>query len=291
MNRGEIQKGYTTGVDRALYGYLSDARIHPVLAEAMAYSVRAGGKRLRPCLLLAACELAGGDTKAAMPFAAAIEMIHTYSLIHDDLPAMDDDELRRGKPTNHVIFGEGMAVLAGDGLLNYAMQIMIAEAAADKTGKASRAAKEIADRAGVWGMIAGQAEDISFNGKAPSEKTLLYIHAHKTADMLIGALRAGGMIGGADGPLMNALTVYGEKLGLAFQIQDDLLDLSGDSASLGKTAGKDEKEGKLTFPSLYGAERSRTLQEQYCKEAAGALMDYDADFLKETALALSGRKS
>ncbi len=282
---------YILAVDDAIKKYLSDARIHPPLASAMEYSAMAGGKRLRPCLLLAANELAGGAIEAALPFAAAIEMIHTYSLIHDDLPAMDDDSLRRGKPTNHVVYGEGMAVLAGDGLLNYAMQIMLSAALEDESRKALRAASEIAERAGVWGMIAGQAEDLLAVNREPNEKALYYIHTHKTADMLVAALRAGGIIGGADDALLSALTVYGEKLGLAFQIQDDLLDLYGNAASLGKSTGKDEKENKLTFPALFGAERSMTMQGQYCREAADALSAYDSQFLATMAYRLSKRES
>ncbi|MGI6151430.1 MAG: polyprenyl synthetase family protein [Christensenellales bacterium] len=291
MNFEAMQKSYVDAVNDALKAYLADERIHPRLAEAMAYSVTAGGKRLRACLLLSACELAGGSVKDALPFAAAVEMIHTYSLIHDDLPAMDDDCLRRGKPTNHVVFGEGMAILAGDGLLNYAMQIMLHAALQDESNKALNAAHEIAERAGVWGMIAGQAEDLSSEGKEPDEKTLHYIHAHKTADMLLASLRSGGTLGGADEGLMRALTAYGEKLGLAFQIQDDLLDLFGDAASLGKSVGKDAQKRKLTFPALYGAERAKTMQEEYCQEAAQALSGYDAPFLTEMAARLAKRKS
>ncbi|MGI6192616.1 MAG: polyprenyl synthetase family protein [Christensenellales bacterium] len=290
MTFEEMQKDYVDAVNGALDVYLADGRIHPRLAEAMAYSVTAGGKRLRACLLLAACELAGGSVQEALPFAAAVEMIHTYSLIHDDLPAMDNDCLRRGKPTNHVVFGEGMAILAGDGLLNYAMQVMLNAALADETGNALRAANEIAGRAGVWGMIAGQAEDLLAEGREPDEKTLYYIHAHKTADMLLASLRAGGMIGGADDTLMRTLTVYGEKLGLAFQIQDDLLDLFGNEASLGKSIGKDAKQSKLTFPALYGAERAQRMQEQYCKEAAQALSGFNAPFLTEMAARLAKRE-
>lgn len=290
MTFEEMQKDYVDAVNGALDVYLADGRIHPRLAEAMAYSVTAGGKRLRACLLLAACELAGGSVQEALPFAAAVEMIHTYSLIHDDLPAMDNDCLRRGKPTNHVVFGEGMAILAGDGLLNYAMQVMLNAALADETGNALRAANEIAGRAGVWGMIAGQAEDLLAEGREPDEKTLYYIHAHKTADMLLASLRAGGMIGGADDTLMRTLTVYGEKLGLAFQIQDDLLDLFGNESSLGKSIGKDAKQSKLTFPALYGAERAQRMQEQYCKEAAQALSGFNAPFLTEMAARLAKRE-
>ncbi len=291
MSFEETRRRYAAAVDGALNAYLRDGRIHPRLAEAMAYSVTAGGKRLRPSLLLAACELAGGAVEAALPFAAAVEMIHTYSLIHDDLPAMDDDCLRRGKPTNHVVFGEGMAVLAGDGLLNYAMQIMLFAALGDESKKALRAAAEIAERAGVWGMIAGQAEDLSAQGQKPDEKALYYIHARKTADMLLASLRSGGILGGADEGLMRALTAYGEKLGLAFQIQDDLLDLFGDAAALGKSVGKDEQKSKLTFPAVFGAERSQKMQERYCREAAEALAGYNALFLTEMAARLAKRES
>ena len=295
MTFDEKRKAYAKSTEETILGYLADQRIPKTLSEAMAYSVKAGGKRLRPCLMLAACELSCGDAAPALPFAAAIEMIHTYSLIHDDLPAMDNDDLRRGKPTNHVVFGEGMAVLAGDGLLNYAHQIMFdAIERAEKPYNALMAAKEISTRAGVWGMVAGQCADLE-NEKNPvkDEKTLYYIHSHKTADMILASLRAGGFAGGADEKLMEAFTAYGDNLGLAFQIQDDLLDIFGDVKKLGKSIGKDAAEDKLTFPAVYGVEQSRKMQQECSDKAMAAFdgLDVDAGFFREMAAKLAVRES
>lgn len=295
MSFEEKRKAYAKMTEDAIHGYLSEKRIPEKLREAMTYSIDAGGKRLRPCLMLAACELACGDPAPALPFAAAIEMIHTYSLIHDDLPAMDNDDLRRGKPTNHVVFGEGIAVLAGDGLLNYAHQIIISAVfKAEKPYNALMAAKEISERAGVWGMIAGQTADLE-NEKNPTkdEQTLYYIHAHKTADMILSSLRAGAFAGNADQKTIDAFTEYAENLGLAFQIQDDLLDIFGDVKKLGKSIGKDAKVDKLTFPAVYGVERSREMQQACCDKAIAALDSIDADtsFFAEMVKKLAVRES
>lgn len=251
-------------------------RIQPRLHEAMFYSLEAGGKRLRPVLMLAVCELLGGDPERALPFACALEMIHTYSLIHDDLPCMDDDDMRRGRPSNHKVFGEAMAVLAGDALLSLAFEI-VAEAVRDHAEPGfALAACEMAKRAGAAGMVTGQAADLE-NEKNPvkDEGTLLFIHRHKTADMLAAAVLCGAYIAGADEDTMEKLRGYSDDMGLLFQITDDILDLCGDPGLVGKTLGKDEEAGKLTFPSLYGLEGARKAAWEAAERAKRAAADVD----------------
>ena len=216
------------------------------LREAMRYSLLNGGKRLRGCLLLAACELGGGDAEAALPFAAALEMIHAYSLIHDDLPAMDNDTMRRGKPTNHVVFGEALAILAGDALLTHAVEVM----AASGHPNAFPALGEIIRAAGVGGMLAGQTLDVTNEGAEPDIRLVEEIHRGKTAALLTAPLTAGLILAGAEGALVEAGREYGFHLGMAFQIVDDLLDLEGDPALMGKTLGKDQEEGKLLVKEI-----------------------------------------
>lgn len=223
------------------------------LAEAMRYSLLGGGKRLRPVLLLAAHSLGSDEPMEAMPFAAAIEMIHCYSLIHDDLPAMDDDDLRRGKPTSHKAFGEATAILAGDALLNLAFEVM----AGSGHPHAMAALREIALRTGARGMIAGQMADIAMEGQPADPQMLQYIHQHKTADLMIAAVCAGLSLAGANSAQMAMGQRYAMHLGLAFQIVDDILDLVGDEARLGKQTNKDAQQGKLTWPALHGLDASR----------------------------------
>ncbi len=226
------------------------------LGEAMRYSLEAGGKRVRPVLCLLACEAVGGVLEAALPGALALEYVHTYSLIHDDLPAMDDDDLRRGRPTNHKVFGEGHAILAGDGLLTEAFAVLAA------TGRAEAVAL-LAEVAGWRGMVGGQALDLE--GEHHLDYGLAHlqtIHRLKTGALLRGSVELGGLLGGADPGQQQALRAYGEALGLAFQIQDDILDATSDAATLGKRAGKDEGRGKITYPSLLGLDGARrALQE------------------------------
>lgn len=219
------------------------------LVEAMRYSLLAGGKRLRPVLLLAAYGLYHPDIAPALPFAAAVEMIHTYSLIHDDLPAMDDDDLRRGRPTNHIQFGEATAILAGDALLTMAFELM----AQSKHPRALPALGEIALRAGARGMIAGQSADLAQDEKPD----VAYIHQHKTADLLTAPVVAGLLLADAPQTAIQAGKQYGYHLGLAFQIADDLLDLEGDEATLGKRIHKDMDAGKRTWPQVHGVEKAR----------------------------------
>ncbi len=223
------------------------------LNTAMRYSLLAGGKRLRPTLLLAGCHLLLDDVSAALPFAAAVEMIHTYSLIHDDLPAMDNDDLRRGKPSNHKAFGEATAILAGDALLNLAYELMGRSA----HPRALKALSAIASAAGSSGMIAGQAADMWMEGREADQDMLRYIHSHKTADLITAPVVAGLILAGADDRQLEQGRMYGCHLGLAFQIVDDLLDELGDETKMGKRLGKDHAVGKLTWPGLYGIEQAR----------------------------------
>ena len=264
-------------VESALAGQLRGLGEIPAgLLEAMEYSLLAGGKRLRPALLLMACDMAGGNVEAALPFACALEMIHTYSLIHDDLPAMDNDDLRRGRPTSHKAFGEDVAILAGDGLLSAAMELMLRAACAMDDLRGTRAAHVIARRAGVTGMVAGQFVDVTQEGTEPTEDKVSYIHAHKTADLLTAPMEAGLMLAGAPDEQVRAGTAYGYHLGMAFQMVDDLLDGVGDAAALGKNTGMDAALGKLTWVALRGVEETRRDAAEHIRLACGALESFGA---------------
>jgi geranylgeranyl diphosphate synthase type II len=244
----------------------------PTIHEAMRYSVFAGGKRLRPMLALFGCEAVGGKREDAMPAAVALELIHTYSLVHDDLPAMDDDDFRRGRPTCHKVYGEAVAVLAGDALLTHAFQVLT-----DPTSTGVPAARrlqiiaEISAAAGSLGMVGGQTMDIQAEGKALDPTTLLTLHSKKTGALLRASLRAGGLAGGADDAAMASLTRYGERLGLAFQIVDDILDIEGNSVEMGKTAGSDMRKHKATYPAVFGLEASRREAARLLAEAREAV--------------------
>lgn len=255
------------------------------LFEAMDYSLSAGGKRLRPVLLLASCDALGGSLDEALPFACALEMIHTYSLIHDDLPAMDNDDLRRGRPTNHKVYGVGMAILAGDGLLSAAMELMLRAAMRMGDMRGVRAAEAIARRAGVTGMVAGQVMDVTGEGSTPTLEKVDYIHRHKTADLLTAPIEAGFILAGADEKTVAAGCEYGVNLGLAFQMVDDLLDVEGDAATLGKTPGKDAAEGKLTWVAVKGVEATREDAKNAVEKAVAALnlVNGETNFLKTLA--------
>lgn len=248
-----------------------------LLSRSMRYSLSAGGKRLRPSMLLAAVEMLGGKPDDALDYACAVEMIHTYSLIHDDLPGMDNDTLRRGRPTNHVVFGEGQAILAGDGLLNCAFETMLAAAVRQPERALSglMAIREIATGAGVSGMIAGQVMDLYCEDNRVSDvKALEYIQHDKTACMFIYPLRAAARLCDADEETLDALTRYGTAFGRLFQATDDLLDVTGDVENMGKTLGKDAESGKLTCVSAYGVEGTRKLVEQLHREAVDALRPF-----------------
>lgn len=276
-------------VESNLYKYLpKKVEESQTLFEAMRYSLEAGGKRIRPAMLLAACKMAGGDENKALPFACAVEFIHTYSLIHDDLPAMDDDELRRGKPTNHVVFGEAEAILAGDGLLNRAFEIMLQAVInadeADRMGML-RAAGCIAEGAGYYGMIGGQIADIESErrsgaladeNRSAAERfgMLKFIHKSKTGALIRSAVLAGAYIGGADEALTNDLREYSELFGLEFQIADDILDVVGNINEMGKPVGSDEKNGKLTYPSCVGMQKTVELYHEVHESAIEKLKNY-----------------
>ena len=227
----------------------------PHLAAAIRHSLLAPGKRLRPLLVLMACQACGYDYRAALPAACAVEMIHTYSLIHDDLPAMDDDDLRRGLPSCHAAFGEATAILAGDALLAQAFEVLAT--GTEPPEVAARCCGELARAAGPANLVGGQEDDLAAQFSQPSYEQLERIHRRKTGAMIRVSLRLGGIVGGADLVQLMALDNYGQRLGLAFQIIDDLLDLEGDEADLGKRTGKDSDHGKLTFPAVLGVEESR----------------------------------
>ncbi|MBQ7826608.1 MAG: polyprenyl synthetase family protein [Clostridia bacterium] len=256
------------------------------LRSAMRYSLLLPGKRIRPVLLLAAYHMLRDDWQRVVPFACALEMIHTYSLIHDDLPAMDNDALRRGKPTNHLVFGENMAILAGDGLLNLAYETMLnAPFSAEHPAEAVAAMREIAMRAGVTGMIAGQTLDVKLEGHAPTQDSVRYIHLHKTADLLTAPVVAGLMLAGASEEQLEAARTYGRGLGVSFQIQDDLLDLEGDVAKLGKETGMDAQRGKMTWPAVCGVEQAKSDAKEWLDKAVDALQLFGekAEFLADLA--------
>lgn len=264
---------YQTLVEKALEGYLPkptkdwpDLGPPRLLAEAMRYSLLAGGKRLRPVLLMAAYHVKKSKVEPALPFAAAVEMIHSYSLIHDDLPALDNDDLRRGKPTNHKVFGEAIALLAGDALLTQAFVLM----SASKLPRAQEAFAILAARSGPAGMIAGQVADISLTGSQPDADLVRYIHQRKTADLLTAAVVMGLTLTGADERMLAAGEAYGKNLGLAFQITDDLLDLEGDPKLTGKMGNKDQALGKLTWPAVVGVKKARQDAKQAILQAVHA---------------------
>ena len=285
---------YHALVEHSLSPMLSSLGYIPErLLEAMRYSLEAGGKRLRPVMLLAACEMAGGDAELALPFACAIEMIHTYSLIHDDLPAMDNDDLRRGKPTNHKVFGEDLAILAGDGLLNAAAELMARTAVEMADLRGIRALEIIMRHAGVTGMIAGQTRDVLSEGEKPREDLVSYIHAHKTADLLEAPMEAGLALAGADEHQIKAAHDYGLHLGLAFQMTDDLLDVIGDAALLGKNTGMDAALDKMTWVALKGVDGTAKDAQDQVNQAIAALesLPWDTSFFKELAQSMTSRKT
>jgi geranylgeranyl diphosphate synthase type II len=249
------------------------------LFEAMRYSLLAGGKRLRPVLALAACEAVGGSVDAAMGFACAIEMIHTYSLIHDDLPCMDDDDLRRGRPTNHKVYGEAIATLAGDGLLTDAFAV-VARSALSPNARVSPSTMleviaELAEAAGSVGMVGGQVIDLLGEGRALELRELEHLHSKKTGALFVAAVCGGARIGGANETQLEALRTYAKALGLAFQVVDDLLDVEESAEQLGKRTQKDEGRGKATYPSLLGVARSRELARDLVAKAGDALAAFD----------------
>lgn len=272
-------------VDKALMDLLPDENsCHHILAVAMEYSVKAGGKRVRPLMVMSAAEACGGDPGKAIPAGCALEMIHTYSLIHDDLPALDNDDLRRGKPTCHKVFGEDNAILAGDGLLTFAFQVLSEQY---ENALAGRLVYELSKAAGPLGMVGGQSADVEGEKtEEMSEEKLHYIHERKTGALLTVAVRMGAICAGATDEQLEALTEYGKQLGLAFQISDDILDVVGDQEKMGKTLGKDDEQNKLTFPKIYGLEKSKEMAKETSEKAVAALEMFGdkADILKQLAV-------
>jgi len=283
-------------VDQALERWLPHTDILPgKLHEAMRYSVFAGGKRLRPVLILAACEAVGGTPEKVLHAACAMEMIHTYSLIHDDLPAMDDDDFRRGRPTNHKVFGEANAILAGDALLTEAFRLLAdPEANRDIDPAATLRVIEIIARcAGSQGMVGGQVVDMESEGRPIDFATLQYIHTRKTGALFLASIQAGALLGGGSEEQLAALTRYGETAGLAFQIADDILDIVGDQAELGKDIGSDQARGKATYPALLGLSEARRRAEELRDMAFAALepLGTDAEALRAIATYIVDRTS
>ena len=262
--------------------------------RAMRYSLLAGGKRLRPALVLASGEALGADTDDLMPAACAIEMIHTYSLIHDDLPAMDDDDLRRGRPTCHKAFGEAVAILAGDALLTQAFRVLAADAPLRDAERQVRVIREIATAAGtVDALIGGQVADIEGEGKAVDVSMLEYIHRSKTGAMITASVVVGGIIAGATEDQIDKLRPYGERIGLAFQIADDILDVTSTSEQLGKTPGKDQAASKATYPAVHGIAASEARARELVAEAVEIVSSINADtqILQEIARFIIARRS
>lgn len=267
------------------------------LYESMKYSLLAGGKRLRPVLLLASCEFAGGSIREAIPYACAVEYIHTYSLIHDDLPAMDNDDLRRGIPTNHKVYGDAIAILAGDGLLTTAFEViskdmMLYFDSPEKMMKRVNAAYQIASGAGCQGMVAGQVSDIEAENAIASNEMLEYIHLNKTAALFKASIKAGLYLGDYDDKMITDMSKYADNLGLAYQIADDILDVVGNKEELGKNTGSDEKRHKNTYTSINGLDEARRRLEELTSGAVEAIADYydNAEFFRDLVLELAERK-
>lgn len=275
-------------IDQALNDYLPPAGDYPsVIHEAMRYSVFTGGKRLRSALVLASARAVGGEESTVLPAACAIELLHTYTLVHDDLPAMDNDDLRRGRPTNHKVYGEGIAILAGDALLALSFKLL---ADLDQTGPGGargvlQIVAELAQAAGTNGLIGGQVVDIQSAGKTIDKTTLEYIHTHKTGALYRVSVRSGAILAGANSEQLDKLTVYAENLGLAFQIVDDILDIEGDEQKLGKPVGSDMDNDKATYPALYGLTAAKEMARRSAVQAISALdlFGAEADFLRELA--------
>lgn len=276
VNLKDYLKTQARAVDREMSRLLPKTGVKPsTLHRAMRYSLFAGGKRMRPVLCLAACEACGGNPAEALPSACAVELVHTYSLIHDDLPCMDDDDLRRGKPTSHKKFGEGVAVLAGDALLTSAFEVL-ADTRPTRRYPAGDFVRELAVAAGSRFLIAGQVADLEAEGEKISRQQLRFIHAGKTSAMIAVSLRLGAMSANASPAEVRAIGDFGSSLGLAFQVIDDILDVTQPSEKLGKSAGKDEKAGKSTYPAVMGLDASREEARALTATAKAALSTFGA---------------
>lgn len=294
MNLNLYLKRKQNIINRFLKGYLSSVKDNSCpkhLYKSIAYSLTAGGKRIRPILTIASYEALGGKSKSILPVASAIELIHTYSLIHDDLPAMDNDDFRRNKPTNHRVFGEATAILAGDALLTDAFGIISNTPTRPNT--LNSVIREITHACGPHGMVGGQMTDIMLEGKKAKKSDIIYIHTHKTGALIRAAVRIGAIMAGATINKLNSLTRYGEDIGLAFQIVDDILDIIGTDRELGKSVGADIARGKNTYPSVLGMEESRKKAELLIKGALTAIKNFDskAEPLREIAKYILTRRS
>jgi len=299
MNNEDFLEAYLKDrqkiVEEALGRYLSDKdRIPQELHKAMHYSVFAGGKRIRPILCLAAAEACGGDMAPAMPVACALELIHTYSLIHDDLPAMDNDDYRRGKPTSHKVFGEAVAILAGDALLSEAF-VLLSRAEKVRLIAERRLAviQEIANASGAAGMVGGQVQDIREPGTLTDLAALTDIHQRKTGALIVAAVKSGAILAGASETRIQALNTYGSHIGIAFQIADDILNVEGDSSLMGKNTGSDAARGKVTYPSLLGLDAAKASLAEHVEAAVNGIAAFDARALPLRVIAryIMARKS
>jgi geranylgeranyl diphosphate synthase type II len=282
-------------IDKALKLYLpKPEKPAGELFEAMKYSLFAGGKRLRPILCVASSEAVGGNEEDVLPVACALEMIHTYSLIHDDLPAMDNDDMRRGKPTSHKVYGEALAILAGDALLTEAFNLISTlDLNGEKAGEViQKIVALIASAAGPNGMVGGQAVDMAIAGKQVEASTIEFMHAHKTGALIAASVSSGAILGGASKNQLESLDRYGRKIGLAFQVSDDILDIEGDSEEMGKVVGVDARMGKNTYPSIYGLEKSKEMLRGLIDEAVDSLCQFDikAEPLRKIAEYIVERK-
>ena len=299
MNFKETLSEKTVQIEGILARFLPEEQgFQKRVIEAMNYSILAGGKRLRPMLMAETFRMFGGTGELVEPFMAAVEMVHNYSLVHDDLPAMDNDEYRRGRKTTHVVYGEGMAVLAGDGLLNYAFETACfafekAQSPAEYE-KVAQAMRVLAGKAGIYGMIGGQCADIEAeeHQEEVTEELLLFIHEHKTAATIQCAMMIGAILAGADREQVDAVEKCAYNIGIAFQIQDDILDVTGSQEVLGKPVGSDEKNGKITYVTLYGLEKSAETVASLSKEAIQILTSFPERnlFLEQLVEQLINRK-
>ena len=283
-------------IDEALERYMpGEDNYPPVIFKALRYSLFAGGKRIRPILCLASAEALGGNIESILPVACALELIHTYSLIHDDLPAMDDDDYRRGRLTSHKVFGENMAILAGDALLTKAFHLMSDRGLTEKIApeKLISVIHDIAAAAGYFGMVGGQVVDVQSEGEAVDTEVLNFIHTRKTGAMITAAVKAGAVLANAGEVELNALTSYGRHVGLAFQIADDILNVEGDQKLMGKGTGSDTKRGKVTYPALVGMDASRKKAGDLVEGALSAIKNFDhrAEPLRMIAAYIIERKA
>ncbi len=294
MDNLNFLKATAAEIEKAIDEYLP-VKENPqkLIYEAMRYSVLGGGKRLRGVLSVACCLLAGGKKEEVMPFAAAVEMVHAYSLVHDDLPSMDNDSMRRGKPTNHLVYGEATAILAGDGLLGMAFETVLERLDETNTKKGSKALKVLAKNLGPSGMLGGQVVDMQSENKKIDYDTLVYLQNHKTGALIEAACLMGAIMGEANTDLIEKLKEYAAKIGLAFQIQDDILDVIGDEKVLGKPIGSDTESRKSTFVTECGIEKAKELVQKLSSEAATIVEGINeyGDFLAWLAKYLAGREN